>query len=53
MKKDGNIEKVVKALEANNFSVQYLENAADAVPLILDMIPPDASIEIANSALVF
>lgn len=43
------IQTVVKALKANNFNVQYLERAADAVPLILDLIPPDATLEMAGS----
>jgi len=43
------IQTVVKALKANNFNVQYLEKAADAVPLILDLIPPDATLEMAGS----
>jgi len=47
------IETVLKALKANNFKpVEYVEKAADAVPLILDMIPPDASIEMAGSTSV-
>lgn len=43
------IQTVVKALKANNFNVQYLDKAADAVPLIMDMIPEDASLEMAGS----
>jgi hypothetical protein len=44
------IDTVVKALRANNFKpVEYVEKAKDAVPLILDMIPADASIEMAGS----
>lgn len=43
------IRTVVKALEANNFKVHYLEKAADAVPLILDLIPRDATLEMAGS----
>ena len=43
------IQTVVKALKANNFNVQYLDRAADAVPLIMDMIPKDASLEMAGS----
>ena len=43
------IQTVVKALKANNFNVQYLDRAEDAVPLIMDMIPEDASLEMAGS----
>ncbi len=44
------IETVVKALKLNNFNpVIYVEKAQDAVPAILDMIPPEASIEMAGS----
>ena len=44
------IETVVTALMQNNFDpVIYVEKAQDTVPLILDMIPPDASIEMAGS----
>lgn len=43
------IQTVVKALKANNFNVQYLDKAADAVPLIIDMIPEDATLEMAGS----
>ncbi|MEJ2108335.1 MAG: lactate utilization protein [Acidobacteriota bacterium] len=52
MTKDKDVEKVIKALEGNNFSVRYLEKAADAVPIILDMIPANASIEMAGSTSV-
>ena len=44
------IEKIVKALKANNFSpVEYVEKAKDAIPIILSLIPADASIEMAGS----
>ncbi|MBN2320097.1 MAG: lactate utilization protein [Acidobacteria bacterium] len=43
------IRTVVKALKANNFNVQYLDKAKDAVPLILDLIPRDATLEMAGS----
>jgi hypothetical protein len=46
------IETVVKALRNNNFKVKYVEKAKDAIPVILDMIPMDASIEMAGSASV-
>jgi hypothetical protein len=47
------MQTVIKALKANNFkSVEYVDKAADAVPLILDMIPPDASIEMAGAVSV-
>lgn len=47
------IKTVIAALEQNNFDpVIYVEKAGDAVPVILDMIPPDASIEMAGSASV-
>ena len=43
------IQTVVKALKANNFNVRYLEKAADAVPIILDLIPRNAALEMAGS----
>ena len=43
------VRTVEKALKANNFNVRYLDKAADAVPLILDLIPTDASLEMAGS----
>jgi hypothetical protein len=47
------IEIVVKALKANNFKpVEYVEKSSDAVKLILDMIPIDATIEMAGSVSV-
>lgn len=46
------IETTVKSLKANNFNVEYVEKAKDAVPVILDMIPVDASIEMAGSVSV-
>jgi hypothetical protein len=47
-----NINNVVKSLRNNNFKVEYFEKAKDAVPVILDLIPVDASIEMAGSASV-
>ncbi len=47
------IETVIKALKANNFKpVEYVERAKDAIPIILGLIPPDASIEMAGSTSV-
>ena len=47
------MESVIKALKQNNYnSVVYVDKAKDAVPIILDMIPPDASIEMAGAASV-
>jgi len=43
------VRTVEKALKANNFTVRYVDKAADAVPLILDLIPTDASLEMAGS----
>jgi hypothetical protein len=52
MARQGEVETVVKALKANNFQVDYVEKGLDAVTLILDMIPIDASIEMAGSVSV-
>ncbi len=50
MTKKNDIEMVLKSLKANNFKpVVYVEKAKAAVKIILDMIPPDASIEMAGS----
>ena len=46
------IETVVKALRANKFTVEYVDHAKDAVPIILKAIPADASIEMAGSVSV-
>jgi hypothetical protein len=47
------MQTVIKSLKANNFNhVEYVDKAADAVPLILDMIPQGASIEMAGSVSV-
>jgi hypothetical protein len=47
------IETVIKALQLNNFRpVIYVEKAKDAVPIILEMIPRDATIEMAGSVSV-
>ncbi len=43
------IETVIKALRNNNFKVEYVETAKYAIPVILDRIPVDASIEMAGS----
>ena len=52
MTEKSNIEITVQSLRANNFKVEYVEKAEDALPLILDMIPADASIEMAGSVSV-
>ncbi len=46
------METVVQSLKANNYKVQYFEKSKDAVPAILDMIPAEASIEMAGSVSV-
>jgi|WetSurSiteA1Bulk_404760.scaffolds.fasta_scaffold01489_2 hypothetical protein len=46
------IETVVKSLRANKFKVEYVDRAMDAVPIILEAIPADASIEMAGSVSV-
>ena len=46
------MESVIKALKLNNYSVIYVDKATDAVPIILEMIPPDASIEMAGAVSV-
>jgi len=47
------MESVIKALKQNNYnSVIYVDKAADAVPIILEMIPPDASMEMAGATSV-
>jgi hypothetical protein len=46
------IETVVKSLRANKFKVEYVDRAKDAVPIILEAIPADASIEMAGSVSV-
>jgi hypothetical protein len=44
---------VIKALKLNNYNpVIYVDKAKDAVPIILEMIPPDASIEMAGATSV-
>jgi hypothetical protein len=44
------IGKVIKSLKANNFKpVEYVEKAEDAIDMVLDMIPEDASLEMAGS----
>jgi hypothetical protein len=43
------IETVVKSLEANNFSVVYVEKAADAAAVVLALVPENASLEMAGS----
>jgi hypothetical protein len=50
MTKRSDIETVVKSLKANNFNpVEYVEKAKDAIPIIMSLIPADASIEMAGS----
>ena len=39
------VETTMQALRANNFEVKFFERAQDAIPVVLDMIPLDASIE--------
>jgi hypothetical protein len=46
------VETVVKSLRANKFKVEYVDRAKDAVPIILEAIPADASIEMAGSVSV-
>jgi hypothetical protein len=47
------IESVIKALKANNYDpVLYVDKAGDAVPIIMDMIPSNASIEMAGAVSV-
>ncbi len=47
------MESVIQALKRNNYNpVIYVDKAADAVPVILDMIPPEASIEMAGAVSV-
>lgn len=44
-----NIDTVIKSLKANNFKVLHFTTVKDAVNAILDMIPVDASLEMAGS----
>jgi hypothetical protein len=47
------IQIAIQALTHNNYDpVMYVEKAEDAVPAILSLIPPDASIEMAGSVSV-
>jgi hypothetical protein len=46
------IETTVQSLRANNFKVEYVEKAKDAIPVILNLIPADATIEMAGSVSV-
>ncbi len=46
------IETVIQSLKANNFKVEYVEKAKDAIPVVLNAIPADASIEMAGSVSV-
>ena len=46
------MESVIRALKQINYTVLYVDKAKDAVPIILEMIPPDASIEMAGAASV-
>ena len=44
------MESVIKALKLNNYNpVVYVDKAKDAIPVIFDMIPVDASIEMAGA----
>jgi hypothetical protein len=47
MNKD--METTIKALKRNNFNVEYAEKAADVADIILRLIPPDATLEMAGS----
>jgi hypothetical protein len=46
------VETTITSLRANNFKVEYFEKASDAGKAILEMIPVDASIEMAGSVSV-
>jgi hypothetical protein len=47
------MESVIKALKQNNYnSIIYVDRAQDAVPIILEMISPDDSIEMAGATSV-
>jgi hypothetical protein len=47
------IETAIKALTRNHYDpVMYVERAEDAIPAVLSLIPPDASIEMAGSVSV-
>ena len=52
MTADSTITTVINSQKANNFRVEYVDRAEDAVPLILNLIPPQASIEMAGSVSV-
>ncbi len=50
MARQSDIEQVIKSLKSNKFNpVLYVEKAKDAVDIILDMIPREASLEMAGS----
>lgn len=44
-----NIEKTFNSLQKNNFTVKYVEKAQDVADIILELIPDDASLEMAGS----
>ena len=46
------VEEAITSLRANNFKVEYFEKASDAGKAILEMIPVEASIEMAGSVSV-
>ena len=46
---DPNVEKTFNSLKKNNFNVKYAEKAEDVTGIILDLIPEDASLEMAGS----
>ena len=46
------MESVIQALKQNNYSVIYVDKAKYAIPVILEMISPDDSIEMAGAASV-
>jgi hypothetical protein len=53
MTANNSIETVVAALKRNKFNpVIYVEKAQNAIPVILDWIPPDATIEMAGAVSV-
>jgi hypothetical protein len=44
-----NLETVARSLRGNNFKVECVESAKEAIPVVLNNIPVDASIEMAGS----
>ena len=45
---DPNIEKTFNSLKKNNFNVEYVEKAEDVAGIVLELIPEDASLEMAD-----